>query len=291
MIIGTSQFTSRARLAQRLAAAGDAGRASVGLLMALAWWFRGAIGRRFQLGAAASLLAARGHRNPACTWQHLDLFPTGPIGRPPRHGAGACAVRIPRPVARRANAARSPRAARRYADAGRPAHRADARQSPMPSRGSRSHSRCRCPKRSLSVEPTQVQMRRNEFAAPRRARSGIAAQPLHDANAAQPSEQVSAPEQRITVEQTPSSQARATAVARTESTQATQSRTAEMAAAVEVSRSTAQPVRREQQEPNEPAPSTPAAAIARATAAPAEVPRTAAEAPDHRSAHREHSAA
>ena len=275
VIIGASQFNGELswqngwlRLATLVG--------SVGLLMVLAWWFQGQLGRRFQLGAAASLLL---HVVVGILlyWQQLDLLadnrPTARRESVPVLVQYEYHVRSPdelTPQEAHERPVDTPTPEDRPIEVSRTAPQELQIEEPRPQP---------LPETTPSVQPTEVTMQRNEFAAPRRADRESLLSRSTTQLPAQPSQQISAPEQRAAVE--PSRQsldAAATSIARREPTPAAQSADVETPPTVELSPDVSQPARRALEAPAQPAPSMTPAAIARAVATPAEAASTA-EAP------------
>jgi hypothetical protein len=132
------------------------------------------------------------------------------------------------------------------------------------------------PETQPSVEPTQMQMRRNEFAAAKRADLESLVSRSTTQVPAQPSEQISAPEQAPAIQ--PSAQiieAREAAIARTQNESSPRATPAESAATIEISRSVVQPSRRIAEAAEQSAPSSAAQPVTRALAAPAELAQAA----------------
>jgi hypothetical protein len=269
VIIGTSQFTHElawsngwVRLATLVA--------SAGLLMGLAWWFRGQVGRRFQFGAAVSLLL---HALIAILlhWQHLTSVHE--IHLAARQDEPSVLVRFEYQV--RAPDEQVPREAHeRPVDTPTPQDRPVERsrttdveptlQQPQPQP---------LPETPRSVEPTRVAMKHNEFAAPKRAEAESRLSRSKADVPSQPSEQISAPEQRATSDpNTAPLQSQATAVARREAASATQPTSPQTVGTIEVAPESAQPTRRVAEDASRSAPSgqaTPSRAVAQASATPA----------------------
>ncbi|MEX2138485.1 MAG: hypothetical protein WD894_04445, partial [Pirellulales bacterium] len=269
VIIGTSEFTHELNWSNgwlRLATLVF----SVALLMALAWRFRGKIGHRFQLGAMASLLV---HALVAIllSWQYLSLLQDN--RETARHDTPPVLVQYEYHV--RAPDERAPREAHeRPVETETPEDRPIELSRTAPTEPQIEQPRPQpLPETQPTVEPTELQMKRNEFAAPKRAEEESRLSRSTTQTPAQPSEQISAPEQQAAAEPaTQPVESRATAVARSETRPTVPSSTAETPTTVQVTRAAAQPARRMVEVTNQPTPSEAASAtraIAQATATPA----------------------
>ncbi len=276
VIIGTSDFDTPvvwrngwARLASLVG--------SVGLLLYIANCVRGSVGRRFQLAALVSLiihLAA----GVLLYQQYLDSFVPEQVatGAPPRSTAvrfeyqprladdGVPQQLHERPVEARAVAEREIAIER---TATTTPVTVEAPPTPVP-------------ERETPIEPSMLQMQRNEFAAARRAvAESRLSRSMADAPSQQ-SDQVSALQAQSVATNAPAEpEAQTAAIERRQTTQTARLESVDTPATIEVARHATQPARCAADEPQPAAASTAAPTLERAVAQTAEVPRAAAEEP------------
>ncbi len=136
------------------------------------------------------------------------------------------------------------------------------------------------PERETPIEPSMLQMQRNEFAAARRAvAESRLSRSMADAPSQQ-SDQVSAPQAQAVATPTPAQpEAQTAAIERRQTTETARVESVDTPTTVEVARDVTQPARRAADEPQPAAASTAAPTLERAVAQAAEVPRAAAEEP------------
>ncbi len=276
VIIGTSDFDTPvvwrngwARIASLVG--------SVGLLLYVANRVRGSVGRRFQLAALVSLIVhvAAGI---LLYQQYLDSFVPEQIatGSPPRSAAiqfeyqprladeGTPQQLHERPVETQAVAEREIAIERAATTT---LITIEAPPTPVP-------------ERETAIEPSMLQMQRNEFAAARRAAAeSRLSRSMADAPSQQ-SDQVSAPQAQAVATNTPAQpEAQTAAIERRQSTETARVESVDTPTTVEVARDVTQPARCAADEPQPAAASTAAPTLERAVAQAAEVPRAAAEEP------------
>lgn len=276
MIIGTSDFSTPVvwrngwvRLATLVG--------SVALLLWLAHLVRGVVGRRLQLGAVFSLLihviiGIALHSQYLENWearQDAARRDTRPVITEFEYHIRAIDDRAPpeaheRPVETEAPEDRPLETARTVPEQ----QPTETELQPTP-----------VPDAEPTVEPSRLQMRRNEFAAARRSeQESLLSRSTADAPT-EAAERVDSPEAavaRAEVEQRVD--ARNTSIERQQTTPMAAQPTNEAPATVAVTQDAARPSRREATE-TEPAPSAAAAQLTRAVAQPLEVPRAAVAAP------------